>query len=544
MIALLLLLTNAQADDPLLLETLAEWADRAPKELTLEGVKPSRATLAAADVETYVVTSELGALLSEEGWRSRPARVEVVVGDAALDSSRFAGGRRAGNPLAKPRLVTEDVGIAISRDLWLATDHSFKEAVKRYQVKSAALAQQGQAYPPDWTERPATVDVQLIDVPAIDRDALRAIALAGSAALREVPGLRTGRVDVRAADGHYMLATSEGSRIVQPEGAVVVYAWADVLREDGVQVYEYLNRVVRRTDDLPAIEQIVADIRALGERVAARAAAERVAYYEGPVVFEGDAALDFFRYLALSEVEGTPPVPHPSRTYEKQIRNGPRIGRRLLPSGWSLVDDPTAVPDNLPGGYVFDREGVRAQSISLVEDGIVRDLAMSRVPRHDRKASNGHARGSVQGTWQGRVANWTLTPSKTLSDKAFDKQVSKALKDSGAPAILVVRAMQRGRAGRLPRPTDAVWLRPDGTETPVLALEFQKSDRRSLRDVVALAGRQTRAYLAPMRSTTGASGSTGVPTVGTGPARLLVSELETVYPGATRAPHVLSAPPL
>ena len=106
----------------------------------------------------------------------------------------------------------------------------------------------------------------------------------------------------------------------------------------------------------------------------------------------------------------------------------------------------------------------------------------------------------------------------------------------------MVRSLRSGSPGQIPRPADAVWRLADGTEVPVLSLEFQKADRRALRDIVAAAGSQVRTYLigAGGRSATTA----GIPQVYQGPARLLISELEAAFPGADSPPHELPPPAL
>ena len=79
----------------------------------------------------------------------------------------------------------------------------------------------------------------------------------------------------------------------------------------------------------------------------------------------------------------------------------------------------------------------------------------------------------------------------------------------------------------------------------MLALDFQNVDRRTLRDIVAAGdGEWVRAYLAPFHVSSSARGSRGLPAVGIGPRRILVSEMELVFPGGNRQPHLLEPPPL
>lgn len=538
---------DAQVDPELLLDRLAHWAERAAQDLALSaGPPPSRTIMAAVDLEAYQVRAELGSVLLENSERSRPGRVEVVVGDDTLNSARFQMTDPSLRVVARPAFVVEDVPLALDRDLWLTADHAYKSAVVQHQVKQAALAALGdEPPPPDWSPAPATVAIDRSALPALDQDRLRRIATDASARFRAVPELRTGRVEVHGWTGHYNLATSEGTRLAQPEGWVAVFAQANLLRPDGVRVTDQRQWLVRSSDDLPPDEQIFAEIDAMAANISARAQAAVVDDYEGPVVFEGRAAGELFRYLAPPELCGTPPDPSPHQSYRQLIRGGPRLGRRLLPAGWSIVDDPTRSTPGLPGGFAYDREGVAAERVELVADGYVRDLLMSRVPRHDLARSNGHARGSVQGTWGARLSVWEVSPARNIRDRAFERQVTRAMKASNQERILVVRGLGLGRPGELPRPADAVWRYADGHEEPVVSLQFQNTDRRALRDILAAGGgQQQHAYLAPWTLRSHADGDSGLPTVLTAPRRVLVGELEAVFPGADEKPHAYPMPGL
>jgi predicted Zn-dependent protease len=74
-----------------------------------------------------------------------------------------------------------------------------------------------------------------------------------------------------------------------------------------------------------------------------------------------------------------------------------RIGARVLPSGVNAVDDPGAKEFKgtpLIGGYAVDDEGVRAQRVTLVENGNFKSELMSRRPGPDSDRSNGHGRAA------------------------------------------------------------------------------------------------------------------------------------------------------
>ena len=544
--ALLLASAPAQAED-VLLDTMATWAERAVTDLRLgESAAPHRASIAALDYDTFEARAEFGAIVMEGGGRSRPAKVEVVIGDDTLDSARFkAGGRgQKVTPWRRMNLVVEDVRLALERDLWMSTDASYKTALQLFEGKrTAMLAQGGEPPPADWSPAPAVRSIDRSPRPEIDRDLLRSLAQNASAKLLDLPGLEVGEVRVRAIQAHYLLATSEGTLLAQPEGHVIVHARAAARLPDGLEIEDELQWIARTAGDLPDAALILADVERLGRAVLGRRDAAVVDYYEGPVIFEGEAAAAFFRYLLPPQLRGTPPPKQADRTWKQQRRSGPQLGRKLLPDGWSVVDDPTSARQGEATGYVYDREGVQGRRVDLVADGYVRDLLMTRVPRDSVKTSTGHARGLVQSDWYARMTTWSVQPPRNLSDPRFEREVKRAWGAGGQDKILVVRRLARGSEGSLPMPTEASWRFADGHEEPALALQFQQSDRRTLRDIAAVGGGRVRwSYVAGWNPGDEGGRERGAPCLVETPARLLVQNVEAVFPGPQKKPHSYRAP--
>ena len=524
-------------------QTLEAMAARALTQRLAGLPAPSRAVLATRDSDAYSVVADFGDISRAVGFPGRPTRVEVVVGDDAISSARIDGGGITSLPDAvqKPRLVLDEVPAALSRDLWLASDESYKAALQRFAFKNSSRERMKDQPPPDRIPGPPARFVEQGTVRPVDRARLEALAARLSARLGATPGLTQARVELAETQGREHLVETDGTSISQLAGYAVILASAATTR-DGVTVQDEQQWVARSLDDLPPEAELGPQLDALGASVAARAGAPAVPWYEGPVVFEGDAAAQLFRYLLAPELRGTPPTPSGDTTYQQQIRGGARLGRRVLPAGWTAQDDPRALPDGLAGRYRYDREGNPARRVDLVADGRVRDFVMSEAPRADLSGSNGHARGDVQGPWVGRLAHWTVAPKKALPDAAFDRKERALLRASGAGRVLVIRRFDRGWEGDLPRPTDAVWRAADGTEEPVLSLELRGVDRRLLRDVVAASGQQTLPYLASFSPGGRSASVRGLPVSVVAPRRVLVEEIEAVFPGAEREPWIVPPP--
>ena len=523
---------------PPLLGLLGAEAQRAKDTLTITGApSPARVTIETWDRDAWEVTTSFGVLVGAGGGRARPSRVGVVVEEDGVSSLRFDGGAEFDVPSAEstPSFVVDTVPVAVQRDLWLSADSAYRAAVERLHLKQTELARRPQEdHPPDWTAAPAVVHVDSEVPPAVDRGRLQELAAAASRAARDVPGIRLARASAREEQGRSLLADTEGMRIQQTDGFAALHIDLEALRPDGVTVSDRVVWVVERAADFPGEVTIRDAVRAAAEALVGRANAPIEPWYEGPVVFAGEAASDLLRYLLGPELRGTPPAPTAGTTQVAQQRGAPRIGRRVLPPGWSVQDTPADL------GVRYDREGVRGQAVPLVEDGYVVDLLRSRVPRADGMPSNGHARGSLRGPAEARFTAWSVRSAQGLSVRRLDRRIASAMKAARADRILVVRRFGLGWDGELPEVLDAVWRDGAGNDTPAVGLEFEGVDRRLLRQIVAASDMiGTRRYLAPTRAMGMAPSTRGVPMQITAPMRILVEDLEASFAAQGGEPELL-----
>lgn len=538
---------EVEGTDAALLDALAEGVDRAQQSLVLNGHRPGNVVVAASTERRWSVVAALGSLFRVGEDVRRPGLVEVIVGDNARNSSRFLG--RGDSPRVRPSFVVEDVDTALARDLWLTTDDSFKEAVQRYEQKTAALAALAAPWPEDTVPVPAVQGSVASPAWNLDKSAWADAVVQASAVFGKTPSLRSGWVELASEEGRSVRVDARGTQIAQPESFVALYAWCDAVRPDGVRVFEEHHTLGATPQDLPTPASLQTTFEAMAARVDARTRAPIVDAYAGPVVFEGRAVLQLFVGLLEPQLDGTPPLPQPGMTWEQKVRGGPRLGRRLLPSGWTVADDPNDWPAGLPGAYRWDRDGAPAQAVQLVDDGRVVDLLRTTSPRPavvgERPPSNGHARGPLQGMWNARFARWTALPARGLSPRAFAAAVERERRAAEVGEVLVVRGLQDARPGAIERVADAVWRSPDGTERPVVSLQFVDADRRILRDLVAASvERQTLGYLAGSSPGSSLGTSDGLPSVATLPASVVVADLELVFPGPDREPDAYPIPSL
>jgi len=451
------------------------------------------------DGDVATTRASFGALIASDHDPYRNLRAEVRVGDYALDSSNFEGGFGGRDGVTNRGLPLDDVPLALQREIWLALDESYKGATENYTAKMAARQGRDKEHPADLAKAdPLRTDP--VVQPVADGDAARTWATRLSAALAEQAGLEEATAVVRDWQGSRLLVSTEGSRAWLPTGFTVVVAQAATRASDGAPLRDARWWVARRPDRMPSIEAMEAEVRAMGQRLVALRDAPVEDDYLGPVLFEQPASIELFRQLLQAEICGTPPIESASDSFSdaSEPRELARVGRRLLPEGWSVVDDPTALPD-AAGAYAYDFEGVPAERVEVVRDGIVQDLLMSRIPRAGLNRSNGHGRALGVDRRSAMPGIIRVDPPSSHSQRWLERRALQLARQAGEPyAIVVTRMLPPSLAGDLQvafsgdaplpgltAPVEAFRLWPDGRREAVRGLSFVGVDRRSLKDVVA-----------------------------------------------------------
>jgi predicted Zn-dependent protease len=221
--------------------------------------------------------------------------------------------------------------------------------------------------------------------------------------------------------------------------------------EDGTRVSDTRRFFARRPADLPSRERLAQAARELARAVSDLAAAKKAEEYVGPVLFTGDAAALFFdRLLADGVSDTTPPVGGAGRG-ARAVRADSlagQVGRRILPAGVSAVDDPTRSEVDgaaLFGGYAVDDDSVPAAPVTLVEDGILKGVYVSRIGAKEATASNGHGRRAGGDRVTGQPANLIVTAREGATD--LKERLVALCKDEKLPYGLIVERLTGATAG-------------------------------------------------------------------------------------------------
>jgi hypothetical protein len=436
------------------LAALHDELERSRTRLALVGQeKPYYIEYRLLDLDERTVSAQFGAVIGSTTTRNRFMSVDVRVGDYKLDSSNFISDQGFRGFLGSTGTVGIDHDYdSLRQDLWLATDQAYKEALdnlshKRAFLRSLAnaptiddlskeapLVQVDPLVTPDWTSRNWESEAKMV-----------------SAVLRNYPELYNSRVTYHLIYATTYVMSTEGSEIRVNHSLAAIEASLGSRADDGTPMHDFLALYARRPGELPAAETVRPQIERVGRELVALRNAPAVSDYDGPVLFEPLASGSLLAQVMNPSVAGArAPLSMNSRFDQMSQQLGGRnewtgrVGQRVLPAEVSVVDDPTAQQfDGQPliGSYVTDEEGVRAQKVAIVENGMLRQLLMSRRPGPDFERSNGHGRSTFLAQPRPMPSNLFFTSTAGQAPADLRKKFLDACKQNGQKFGLIVREM-------------------------------------------------------------------------------------------------------
>src|SRR5271154_2410855 len=416
-------------------------------------VRPFYVEYRLLDMDVREVVGEFGALVSTNHNRNRLMSVNARVGDYKLDSSNFISDEGFRGFIGS----TGSVGIdhdydSLRQDLWIATDQAFKEAVETYSRKQAYLSSLARASDIDDFSRAETVQhIEPLTAPDWSNRNWEQEARDTSAALRAFPKIYESRVTYYLVYMTEYLLTSEGTEVRMNHSFAAIEAGMNSLADDGMPVSHYYSTYAARPGELPSEDAVRKSLNVSGTELMAMRAAPPAPDYTGPVLFESRAAAALIAQVLSPSLGGArPPLAFQPVMEQMMSSLGARsewsgkVEARVLPLSVTLVDDPAAKDYKgtpLIGGYTIDEEGVPGERVTVVQDGKLKELLMSRRPGPDFEKSNGHGRSGFLADSKPTMSNLFFTSSEEVSKDELKKKFLDACNAEKLEFCLVVREM-------------------------------------------------------------------------------------------------------
>jgi predicted Zn-dependent protease len=396
------------------------------------------------DTSMLSISAQFGALTVSGGSQERTADVQVRVGSPKLDNTH---GEHRGSAVNSMALPLGDDREAIARTLWLGTNTGYGNALDNYlRVKTEAQVRaKEEDTSPDFSEESPQVHVEKPAPALIVRKAeweQRVRAL--SRIFREYPDVNQNEVGFAAQSSTRYFVSSEGAEIVTPyvsSGLVIV---AVTRADDGMDLFLARTFEADAPEGLPAQADLEKAVREIGAQLEALRKAPVTEPFDGPAILSGRAAAVFFHEVLGHRLEG-----QRQRGDEEGQTFTKDLGKEVLPPFLSVADDPTLGSFDgisLAGHYEYDSEGEKAERVELIEDGVLKNFLMSRLPIASFGASNGHGRAQAGYVPTGRQGNLIVTSTKTVPDAELRKELVEEAKKQGKPYGLYFEDISSGFA--------------------------------------------------------------------------------------------------
>jgi TldD protein len=467
--------------DPLLQALMTEL-ERSKAQLKMDQLAaPYYIEYRVSDVEDYTTEAAFGATREDQHVHVRLLRVVVRLGDYKQDSYFSAG--VGGNAL----LPLDNDPIALRHQIWLATDEAYKNAGQALTQKQSILKQFSKDENPidDFAKAAPVQSVEPTLLLKADTENWKKTLEAASNLYRDYPDIQSVSASARfTVVNDYMLNT-EGTVTRNGKSVYTVQFSASTQAADGMRLGRTPAWTVAKIEELPTRERLLQDSKeALDTLVALRKAPIVDEEYRGPVLFSPDAADDIVASLIGGNILGRKPqLGAPNRTTGAFATS---YKSRILPAFVTVVDDPTMKNfegKSLIGAYDVDSEGVKAQTVDIVEKGVLTNYLLGRQPIRDFPESNGHGRAGPAAPPQPSLGVLLLKTSEPQTPDTLKKHVMELVSNGGQPFGYRVETM----AGPAPRLLYRVYAK-DGHEELVRGAVFSELDVRALRSDLSALG--------------------------------------------------------
>jgi TldD protein len=396
--------------------------------------------------EGLTVWGRYGAVFRSEPQRDVDLYAEVRVGSHKLDHSIDGGltadlsQRQSTAWVDGPQDLEPD---ALRYALWKLTQHKYDEALQEFYEKKKILVEQhlpqgGQSFSAEARLR----HYDPLKPVAFPKQRWETFVRDTSGMFRAHRFILDPYVQIRGLNKVRLFASSEGTEFLCQDTYFEVTLQGWLLGPDGVHLESTRTFYGREPGSLPKRAQVQRAIDEIARELKELAVAKPLDPYAGPALLSGFASGLVFHEAIGHRLEG-----ERTRSRSEGHTFAAKVGQRILPKGVDVVDDPTlrelgGMP--LHGHYAIDDEGVRAQRVELVADGVLKSFLMSRQLVEGFRHSNGHGRHERYQDPMARMANLVVSAREGKSWDELKRLLCEETKRRGLPYGLIIRGVSAG----------------------------------------------------------------------------------------------------
>lgn len=440
---------NSYSKNELLLQSLKNELNRTMQELKSEPLPPYFISYYVTDINKITISSSFGKLKINNESRNRMIDIDLRVGDYNFDNTHIIRGNsfNFGGSLGAIELPIEDDETVIRNAIWFASDKIYKSAIERYEkakTNQKVKIKEEDESDDNSKENPIVKHLSL-DKQKIDKDFVVNFINELSNKFNANKDLYEGDVIFQFEYADKTFINSEGTEVTWSDTYTRLFVFAKTKASDGMSLPLYSSYFSYTADSLLnsiSKNQISSDIDKIINNLRELQNAPLMGTYSGPAILSGEASGVFFHEIFGHRVEGhREKDPNSGQTFKKSV------GKSILPDFIDVAFDPTIKNykgREVSGHYLFDDEGVLAQKVTSVENGIFKSFLMNRSPIEGFPNSNGHGRKQFGYKPVSRQSNLIVESKKTVPVDTLKSELRKLCKEKNLEFGLFFEVVQGG----------------------------------------------------------------------------------------------------
>jgi predicted Zn-dependent protease len=379
------------------------------------------------ETESGSASGSYGALAgSSPVTRDRTLGIDLRVGSYALDNTHPVRGAFPNMPdtFSSFQLPVDDDPDAIRALVWYYTDQKYKRAVEQFiavktnvQVKAPETDKSGDFSP----AKAETYSEPAAPPLTFDRKAWEDRVRRYTAPFERYGNIYSAQAHITAQRETRWFVSSDGASIQTADTSYRLTISAFAKASDGMELPLYESYYSSTAGGLPNDTGVLQQVDKMTKSLMALKLAPVMEPYVGPAIMSPRATGVIFHEIFGHRIEGQ----REKRENQAQTFRD-KVGQQVLPEFLSVYSDPTAKKfgaTELAGFYKFDDEGVRARKVTVVENGILKNFLMSRLPVDGFPESNGHGRRAIRRPVAGRQSNLLVVASQTVTPEELKKKL-------------------------------------------------------------------------------------------------------------------------
>lgn len=436
-ILIVIIITNARVSgqDSLML-LLDKALTNLEKEYSTKEQPPYFIDIRVHEIKSHLLRYSFGILTAQQHSHNRLVTTRMRIGSYEKDNTTTDGSKERMNlrsSVYTDKMPLENDSLSIYKLLEQSFEITYKFTLQQYKtLLKKDNSQENKEALPAFSREKASVYYEPPAEPQLDeksfnewKNILKNIAME----ISSDNDIVNSEVAMLVMEERIYYLNTEGSRITQNRPQCQIQLVFAVKTQNGNVAPLVKSYIGQSISALPSAENLQNKVQQIKQILKDLKNAPPVDPYAGPAILSPEAAGVFFHEIFGHRIEGQ----RLNNAYDNQTFKD-KIGKKIINEDISIISDPTIKEYNgipLFGSYQYDDEGVAAKPVIIIENGILKNYLMSRVPVKGQMQSNGHGRAQVGAAPFSRQSNLIIKTKNSVSDAVMRKILIKECKKQG-----------------------------------------------------------------------------------------------------------------